>query len=394
MKPVISVHNICKSFGSLSVLKDVSFEVLSGEVVVVLGPSGSGKTTLLRCLNNLVGLDGGRVEIAGSEITADSKESDMQLLRRKIGMVSQSFNLWPHKTVIENIIEAPMRVLGASRENALKEAEALLAQVELEDKKNEYPQNLSGGQQQRVAIARALAMKPEVLLLDEITSALDPELVGSVLRTIKLLARKGQSMVIVTHHISFAMQIADKILFLDGGKLLQQSSSSEFMYAQSDQRIREFIKNIPARSHEINVYEGYAEFQAYQLGTLKRFPEGSAKNTVGSSGDRWFEVMGEFYEQYERARIAKKISWRMIMNEESPLDRDVRLRYPELNEYRLIPKNIENPANFYVIEGVVVVQIFGKPGDEPAIIEINNANVAKSYQSYFNLLWEQSTPIR
>jgi len=394
MKPVISVQHIYKSFGKLPVLKDVSFEVLPGQVVVLLGPSGSGKTTLLRCLNNLVSLDQGRIQIAGSEITPEAKEADMQFLRRKIGMVSQSFNLWPHKTVIENIIEAPMRVLGMNRDEAVKEARKLLGQVELEDKEAEYPQNLSGGQQQRVAIARALALKPEILLLDEITSALDPELVGSVLRTIKLLAKSGQSMVVVTHYLSFAMQIADKILFLDGGTLAQQSSPSDFIYAQPDQRIREFIKNIPARSQEINVYEGHAEFQAYQLGTLKRFPDGSSKNVVGSSGDRWFEAMGEHYEQYEKTRIEKKISWRMIMYEESSLDRDLRLRHPELNEYRLIPNNLENPANFYVIKEVVVIQIFGKPGDEPAVIEINNPDVAKSYQNYFNLLWEQSTPVK
>ncbi len=393
MSSIISIKNISKAFGDQPVLRDVSFDVEQGHVVVLIGPSGSGKTTLINCLNGLVPIDSGSIEVAGVTLSPGAESNELQSLRTRVGMVTQSFNLWPHKTVTENIIEAPMRVLGMSRADAIATANDLLNQVELAEKADEYPRNLSGGQQQRVAIARALAMQPDVLLLDEITSALDPELVASVLRTIKLLAKNGQTMVIVTHHLSFASQIADRILFLENGTLVQQGSASEFMYAQKSQRVRDFIKNIPARAQDINVYEGYADFQAYQMGTLKRFPDGFSKNVVGSAGDRWFEAMGDHYEQYEKMRIAKGVKWNMIMYAESPMDHDVRLRYPALNEYRLIPKTMENPANFYVIEDVVVIQIFGKPGDEPAIIEINNPNVAKSYQNYFDLLWAQSTPI-
>jgi len=278
-------------------------------------------------------------------------------------------------------------------QKAKQMASDLLKRFDLYDKKDAYPDFLSGGQKQRVAIIRALAMQPKLLLLDEITSALDPELISSVLNLIKVLAKEGQSMVVVTHHLKFATEIADKIIFLDGGSILQESSARDFIYAQNNPRITDFLQTFSLSKQEINVYEGRDQFQAFQLGTLKRFKKGSSKYVVGSSGDRWFETMGDFYETYEKERVEKEISWRMIMYSESPRDRDLRLRYPKLNDYRLIPKHLENPANYYVIEDVVVIQIFGKEGDEPAIIEIKNKNVALSYMNYFNLLWEQSRPI-
>ncbi len=261
------------------------------------------------------------------------------------------------------------------------------------DKKDEYPDFLSGGQKQRVAIIRALATKPKLLLLDEITLALDPELISSVLNLIKILAKESQSMIIVTHHLKFATEIANRIIFLEDGKLVQESSARDFIYAQKNDRITDFLQTFSLNKQEINVYEGYVQFQAFQLGTLKRFKKGSAKYVVGSSGDRWFDAMGSYYGVYENERIKKGISWKMIMYNESPLDHDLRLRCPELNEYRLIPKNMENPANYYVIDDVVVIQIFGQPGEARAVIEIKNKNVAKSYMNYFNLLLDQSTPI-
>ena len=201
-------------------------------------------------------------------------------------------------------------------------------------------------------------------------------------------------MIVVTHHLKFATEIADRIVFLDGGSVLQESSSQDFIYAQNNPRIIDFLKTFSLSKEEINVYEGADQFQAFQLGTLKRFKKGSAKCVVGSSGDKWFETMGAYYDTYERERIKRGIAWKMIMYEESPRDKDLRVRYPELNNYRLIPKHMENPANYYVIEDVVVIQIFGKDGDTPKIIEIKNKDVAKSYMNYFTLLWEQSTPIK
>lgn len=390
-EPILEAKNLAKTFissgGSFS-LSDISFSLKKGEVVCLVGPSGSGKSTLLRCLAGLEQIDGGEITLLGKP------QNSMGALRDNVTYVFQDFNLWPHKTVLENIILAPMRHKGMSRQEAVEVATTLLKKFALLDKKDAYPDFLSGGQKQRVAIIRALTTQPKLLLLDEITSALDPELVSSVLNLIKVLAKEGQSMVIATHHLKFATEVADKIVFLEKGRMLQESSSRDFIYSQQNERISDFIKTLSVNKQEINVYEGYDQFQAFQLGTLKRFKRGSSKCVVGSSGDRWFESMGSYMDQYEKERLERGIGWKMLLyNEESPLDRELRLRQPELNEYRLLPKNVENPANYYVIEDVVVIQIFGKPGEEPAIIEIKNPNVAKSYKNYFDILWEQSTSL-
>ena len=391
---ILEVAKISKTFsdvGASFALADVSFSLGKGEVVCLVGPSGSGKSTLLRSLAGLEQIDGGEITLLGEHNIREHDYQAINALRNNVTYVFQDFNLWPHKTVLENIILAPMHHKKMSREEAIEIASSLLKKFGLYDKRDVYPDFLSGGQKQRVAIIRALATQPKLLLLDEITSALDPQLVSSVLNLIKVLAKEGQSMVIATHHLKFATEVADKIIFLEGGKVVQESTPRDFIYAQQNDRISDFIKTLSVNKQEINVYEGYDQFQAFQLGTLKRFKKGSSKNVVGSSGDRWFECMGDYYEQYERERLEKGIAWKMLLYDESPLDRDLRIRHPELNEYRLLPKGLENPANYYVIDDVVVIQIFGKPGEEPAIIEIKNPNVAKSYQNYFDLLWEQST---
>ena len=397
MSRILEVKNLSKTFyGNKKhvALLDISFTLEKGEVVCLVGPSGSGKSTILRCLAGMEEADKGEITLLGEYKLHEYDNAAFEAIRENVGFVFQDYSLWPHKTVMENITFAPVMKKKMSPEKAKQMATELLKRFDLYDKKDSYPDFLSGGQKQRVGIIRALAMQPKLLLLDEITSALDPELISSVLNLIKILAKEGQSMVIVTHHLKFATEIADKIIFLEGGQFVQESTARDFIYAQNNPRINEFLQTFSLNKQEINIYEGRDQFQAFQLGTLKRFKKGSAKYVVGSSGDRWFETMGDYYETYEKERIDKKISWRMIMYNESPRDKDLRLRCPELNEYRLIPKNMENPANYYVIEDVVVIQIFGKEGDDPAVIEIKNKNVAKSYMNYFNLLWDQSTPIK
>ncbi|MEI6498923.1 MAG: amino acid ABC transporter ATP-binding protein [bacterium] len=397
MNVILEIKNLSKTFSGNKTqvaLSDVSFSLNQGEVVCLVGPSGSGKSTLLRCLAGLEEADSGEIILLGQHSLTAYDSAASEAIRENVSFVFQDFNLWPHKTVMENIIFAPVMRKKMSKHRAILEASKLLKRFDLYDKKDIYPDFLSGGQKQRVSIIRALAMKPKLLLLDEITSALDPELISSVLNLIKVLAKEGQSMVIVTHHLKFATEIADKIIFLEGGKLVQEASARDFIYAQKNDRITDFLQTFSLNKQEINVYEGYDQFQAYQLGTLNRFKKGTSKYVVGSSGDRWYDAMGDFYEVYEKERIKKGITWKMIMYNESPLDHDLRSRFPELNEYRLLPKNMENPANYYVIEDVVVIQIFGKIGEEPAVIEIKNKNVAKSYMNYFNLLWEQSTTIK
>jgi ABC-type polar amino acid transport system ATPase subunit len=236
---VIDVQGLRKSFGSNEVLKGISTSIKKGEVIAVIGPSGSGKSTFLRCLNLLETHDEGSILVEGKDI------NDMELhLRKKIGMVFQHFNLFPHLTVLENVTFAPQQVLKISKSEAEREALDLLKTVGLSDKANSYPSNLSGGQKQRVAIARALAMKPEVMLFDEPTSALDPEMVKEVLQVMKNLVKLGMTMVIVTHEMGFAKEVADRVLFMDDGKLVEDQEPAIFFENPSTDRAKAFLEKV------------------------------------------------------------------------------------------------------------------------------------------------------
>jgi len=239
---MIRVQNLKKRFGNLEVLKDISLEVKKGEVVVLIGASGSGKSTLIRCINFLEMKDGGEIFIEGERI--DPKKANLCKVRQKVGMVFQHFNLFPHKTVLENVIEAPVIVRKMSKQEASREALELLRKVGLEEKANVYPSSLSGGQKQRVAIARSLAMKPDIMLFDEPTSALDPELVGEVLETMKQLAREGMTMIIVTHEMGFAREVADWVAFMDQGRILEWGPPQEIFNNPREERTREFLNRV------------------------------------------------------------------------------------------------------------------------------------------------------
>jgi polar amino acid transport system ATP-binding protein len=238
----LRIEGLHKSFGGLEVLRGIDLTVAAHEVVCLIGSSGSGKSTLLRCINLLEPIDAGRVVVEGEDITAPGVEVDR--IRRKIGIVFQAFNLFPHMSVLGNVTLAPRKVLNRSRAEAEDEADALLARFGLADKRHEYPDRLSGGQQQRVAIIRALAMRPSVLLLDEVTSALDPELVAEVLDVIRELAAAGMTMVIATHEMSFARDIAHRVGFLDAGRILEQGPPSEILSAPKEPRTRQFLQRV------------------------------------------------------------------------------------------------------------------------------------------------------
>ncbi|OLS60114.1 amino acid ABC transporter ATP-binding protein [Pseudomonas putida] len=250
---VIEALDIHKSFGALQILKGVSLQVKRGEVVVLIGASGSGKTTFIRCINLLEDIQGGRIRVNGhamgyrerpdGSLVRDS-ERNIARQRRDIGMVFQRFNLFPHMTALENIIEAPVQVLGVSRAEALEQAKKLLARVGLADKGSHYPSMLSGGQQQRVAIARALAMKPQAMLFDEPTSALDPEIVGEVLQVMKELAEEGMTMVVVTHEMGFAKEVADRVVVLDQGELIEQGPPEQIFNHPTHPRTRAFLSRV------------------------------------------------------------------------------------------------------------------------------------------------------
>lgn len=247
----ISAKNIWKKFNNLEVLKGIDLEVNEGEVVAVIGPSGGGKSTLLRCLNKLETVDKGSITIDGEELCRETPEgaeyvstNDTRRIACKMGMVFQQFNLFPHMTVLENLIEAPVNVQKRNKEEVIKEAEILLAKVGLSDKRDVYPRKLSGGQQQRVAIARALAMKPSIMLFDEPTSSLDPELTGEVLRTMRELAEEKMTMVVVTHEMGFAREVATKVVFMADGHVQEQGTPAEIFDKPKNERLQSFLKVI------------------------------------------------------------------------------------------------------------------------------------------------------
>lgn len=239
---MIAVNNLQKHFGKLEILKGIDLEIKKGEVVVVIGPSGSGKSTFLRCLNLLEQPTGGEITFEGQSIT--DKKHDINQTREKMGMVFQQFNLFPHMSVLQNIMLAPLKVKKQHTSEAEKIAVELLRTVGLEDKRDAYPAQLSGGQKQRIAIARALAMQPHVMLFDEPTSALDPEMVGEVLEVMKKLAEQGMTMVIVTHEMGFAREVGDRILFMDGGYIVEQGTPAEVFGNPKHARTQDFLSKV------------------------------------------------------------------------------------------------------------------------------------------------------
>lgn len=241
-QPLISIKDVHKSFGDLEVLKGISLDVKQGEVICIIGPSGSGKSTLIRCINALNPINSGSILVEGQEV--NDPDLDKLELRKKVGMVFQQYNLFPHKTAIENIMMAPLKVLKEPEEEVEERARKLIKRVNLIGKENSYPGELSGGQQQRVAIARSLAMNPDVILFDEVTAALDPETVGEVLLAIKDLAKDGMTCILVTHEMGFAREVADHIYFTDRGVIVEHGPPASFFSEAKDPRTKEFLSQI------------------------------------------------------------------------------------------------------------------------------------------------------
>ncbi|MGG3772602.1 amino acid ABC transporter ATP-binding protein [Heyndrickxia faecalis] len=240
---MVEVSKLTKKFGEHYVLKDIDFRVTKGDVVAIIGPSGAGKSTLLRCLNNLEKKDGGEIKIENELLNTQDKKS-LKRIKMKMGMVFQNFNLFPHMTVLKNVMIAPLKAKKDRKEIILERSKDLLRKVGLEDKMNSYPSQLSGGQQQRVAIARALSMNPDIMLFDEPTSALDPELVGEVLNVMKELAEEGMTMIVVTHEMGFAKKVANKVLFMDGGKIIEENEPIRLFTSPTKERTKLFLEKV------------------------------------------------------------------------------------------------------------------------------------------------------
>jgi glutamate/aspartate transport system ATP-binding protein len=239
---MITIENLCKSYGKTAVLRDCSVQIATGEVVVVCGPSGSGKSTLIKCVNGLAAFDAGTVRVSG--VSVGDLKTDLPKLRARIGMVFQNFELYPHMTVLQNVSLAQIHVLGRTGREARSRSEQLLDRVGLADKRDAFPGQLSGGQQQRVSIARALAMDPQAMLFDEPTSALDPEMVSEVLDVMRALARDGMTMIVVTHEMGFARSVAHRVVFMDQGRIIEDTPSQEFFAAPRSERARQFLAKV------------------------------------------------------------------------------------------------------------------------------------------------------
>jgi polar amino acid transport system ATP-binding protein len=240
--PIVSLRDVRKFYGSLEVLKGISLDVRKGEVICIIGPSGSGKSTLIRCINGLNSIQDGSIKVGGLEV--NDPKLDVVALRRKVGIVFQQYNLFPHKTALENVMLAPLLVLKEPKQQVEERARELISKVKLQGKENAYPGELSGGQQQRVAIARSLAMCPDVMLFDEVTAALDPETVKEVLVTIKQLASEGMTCILVTHEMGFAREVADHVYFTDGGVIVEHDRPSELFSNAKDPRTRRFLSQV------------------------------------------------------------------------------------------------------------------------------------------------------
>lgn len=369
---ILRINQATRNFSVEKVLRgisNVSFSVTKGEIICILGPSGSGKSTLLRAMAGIEKLDEGSIDLEPATLAS---------------YVSQEYTLWPHLTVEQNLTLAPL-VQGQDKKTVQKEAQKLLSRFDLAAYAKNFPAELSGGQRQRVALLRAVMMKPKMLLLDEITSALDPELTKSVLDLIRALAKDGYTMAIVTHHMSFAMSVADRILFLKNGQLFQDEKSDHFFMNQQDPEVRSFIMDIAKQDESVEVFRGTEQFQAYHLGLMKRLPEKSVIYICGGAGDAWYKPMEEFYPLYEKLRNKKKIKWKSLTYSQSIEDKRLVTEQSELNEYKEMPRNIQNPANYNVFGDTVITQIFE---DEPTIIQIKNQNTADAYMRFFEELWD------
>jgi len=314
----------------------------------------------------------------GGSVAFDNKDTSYNY-------VSQTYTLWPHMTVLENLTLAPSLNSGRSKNSLEKEARSLLNRFGLKGYADSYPSELSGGQRQRVALLRAVINKPDVLFLDEITSALDPELTKSVLDLIRALSKDGYTMLIVTHHLSFALSVADRIVFLKDGAVIANEPTAKFFMNQGNKEIRSFILDLAKRDENIEVFRGIEQFQAYHIGLMRRLPENSVIYVAGAVGDQWYGPMGDFYEQYEKMRIEKGIVWKMVTYEQGDIDKRLLKVHPEYNLFKKMPRQIQNPANYNVFGDTVITQIFD---EEPTIIQVKNENIAEAYLRFFEELWE------
>ena len=377
---MLAGKNIIKKYQGQEVLKGIDVIIEPGKITSLIGPSGAGKTTLLRVLSMLDHPDSGSIVLDGQNyIFPNNKEIKVW---PKISVVFQQLFLWPHLTLRQNIL------LPLKGNVDKKHIDELIDVLQMKEFIDRYPNQASIGQRQRAALARALALKPEYLLLDEITSALDVEQSRIILSDLVGLKKKGVGIFMVAHDIDFAISNADNVCFIENGKIVKQGKPYEFLLETENKRIRNFIDSASLGSSQIRIYSGKEEFQAYHLSLLERLPANSTITIIGGLGTTWYKPMGNKYNDYDKMRIGKNITWDMLMYEYGEEDKRLVKEHPEINKFYILSESMKNMADINInSDGTVILQVFDPV---PTIIEIKNQALADSYMYYYHDLIKHS----
>jgi L-cystine transport system ATP-binding protein len=377
---MLSGKNIIKKYGERTILKDISIEIEPGKITSIIGPSGSGKTTLLKALSLLDLPESGSVTIDNNTYNFPDDVGKIVAPWPRVSVVFQQLFIWPHLTMRGNI-ELPLEVRGLLKENKAY-LEELYEMFDMKGFIDRFPNEVSLGQRQRGALVRALALKPEYLLLDEITSSLDVEQSEIILSHLTKIKNKGVGIIMVAHDIDFALSSADSVCFLEDGKIIKQGKPYEFLLETKNLRIKNFISSSSLGADNIKVYSGKEEFQAYHIALLNRLPENSSVTIIGGVGTTWYNPMRESYEEYCSLRIKKSITWNMLMYEYGEDDKKVARQYAEISNLYILPTSIKNSADINInSDGTVLLQVFDPV---PTVIEIKNQALADSYMHYYH----------
>jgi ABC-type polar amino acid transport system ATPase subunit len=379
-------ENITKKYEERLILNNISIDIEPGKITSIIGPSGSGKTTLLKTLSLLDLPQSGKVTIDDKIYNFPEDADKITSPWPKVSVVFQQLFIWPHLTMRGNI-ELPLEVRGLLKENK-DYLEELYEMFDMKGFIDRFPNEVSLGQRQRGALVRALALKPEYLLLDEITSSLDVEQSEIILSHLTKIRNKGVGIIMVAHDIDFALSNADSVCFIEDGKIVKQGKPYEFLLETNNKRIKSFIDSASLGALKVKIYSGEEEFQAYHLSLVKRLPEGSVITVIGGVGDTWYEPMKNKLKEYNDIRKERNIAYDMLMYEYGKNDANMVREHPEINRFYILPTAVKNKANINIHStGTVVLQIFDPV---PTIIEIDNQALARSYMNYYNDLLKQS----
>ncbi|TAK57359.1 amino acid ABC transporter ATP-binding protein [Patescibacteria group bacterium] len=383
---MLQASHITKKFGSRVALDDVSLEIKPGTITSIIGPSGSGKTTLLKVLSLLDLGETGSITLDNTKYSFPLVPKDIVSPWPKVSVVFQQLFIWPHLTLRKNI-ELPLETKGILKDST-DYLEELYTMFDMKEFLDRFPNEASLGQRQRVALVRALALRPEYLLLDEITSSLDVEQSQIILSHLVTIKQKGVGIVMVAHDIDFAVSNADTVCFLENGKIIKQGKPYEFLLESKNKRISDFIDKASLGASNVKIYSGKEEFQAYHIALLNRLPENSTITIIGGLGNTWYGPMGDAYKKYDALRIQKKITWDMLMYEYGEEDRRLAKEHPSINNLSILSKSMQNMADINInSDGTVILQIFDPI---PTVIEIKNQALADSYMYYYHDLLKQS----